>query len=465
MAEVNGRRVVLLAEDDTDQAFLARKMLERKGFVVVTALDGEQALTLADVIRPNALVLDLVMPGIDGFEVLKELKERPGPHPTILAVSAMRGYLPKAKELGADDALRKPYSNKLVERLRGLMNGKVSREHRVAEEEVIVSNGEKQEEERRSATTQDILELVGGVGRAPDTLLQDLTERAARVFDVRACIVSLVTKEHDFWAAGCGVQGAPGRVSDRDSSVCSHTIASRAAIVVHDAEENPFFRDSEARGMGIRFYAGVPLTSRTGEALGSLCLLDHRPRDFSWVELELLNTLADVVVGTIEWREHKARPSEPVSSFRHLDLVDFELSILGRDGFNEVLGHLADRAADYADDPDSLVALLVVEADDSSLPEVVRNLRDAFPVSMLGRLGSSRVGVAIVGMEAQTARRLTSRSFNGGIKVLAASASEGSAAAMDTLRCLEAATVSTDERAKEKREPESLESSLAPPRI
>ncbi len=439
MADLNERKVVLLAEDDSDQAFLARKMLEREGYVVITAQDGEQALTLTDVVRPSAMVLDLVMPGMDGFEVLKALRERDGPRPLVVAVSALRGYLPKARELGADDALRKPYSTKLVGRLRGLMNGQM-RGVVAAEEEERVDLGQEMErrESIRSATTKATLDLIGGVGSPPDPVLQDLTERAARIFDVRACLVSLVTADHDFWPAGCGLQGAPGRVADRRSSVCSHAIYSRAAIVVHDAEENPFFKDSEAREMGIRFYAAVPLTSRTGEPLGSVCLLDHRPRDFSWIELELLGTFASVVMGAIEWRERTAYPSEPISSFRHLDAVDLDLGILGRDGFHEALRHLSDRAAEYPEDLDAKVSLVVIECESGDLAGLTRNLQGSFPVALFGRLGVDRLAIAVVGTEADVARRLARKASSKPTKLQTADASDGSVAAVETLRFLEA---------------------------
>ncbi len=440
MAEANERKVVLLAEDDIDQAYLARRMLERKGFVVVTAVDGEQALALAEVLNPSAIVLDLVMPGIDGFEFLKVMRDRPGPKPPVIAVSAFRGYLPKAKHLGADEAVRKPYSQKLVDRLAALMDGGIGDGACLseAEEEPKVGEDREGEEDRRSAAAEEILHLVGGLGRAPDPMLQDLTERTSRIFDVRGCLISLVTRDKDAWIAGTGVAGAPGRSVPRDVSVFAHAIATRAALVVHDAEENPFFRDSEARKMGLRFYAGVPLTSRTGEPLGSLCLMDHRPRDFSWMDLELLGTIARAVVGTIEWREKEAHPREPVSSFRHLDIVDPELMILGRDGFDEVLRQLSDRAADYPDDPEDGATVLVAQMMEERLVPVVDVLRVIFPVAMIGRLGRNRVGVVVVGTASEAARRLAMGAIGGDALVLVRDASVGSQQAVEALRAVEA---------------------------
>jgi GAF domain-containing protein len=59
-------------------------------------------------------------------------------------------------------------------------------------------------------------------------------------------------------------------------------VAARAALVVQDTLDNPFFRDNIlVRAKGLRFYAGVPLISRHGEALGTLCVLDQHARTFT----------------------------------------------------------------------------------------------------------------------------------------------------------------------------------------
>jgi CheY-like chemotaxis protein len=445
MAKTPDRPVILLAEDDPDQAFLARRLLERHGFVVVTALDGEQALTLADVVHPHAIVLDLVMPGLDGFGVLKAMRERGGRHPPVVAVSSLRDYLPKAKELGAADVMRKPYSGpKLVRSLSALMAGASDEVPPPEVEDEVGAAAEidgvptNRDERRRATAVEEILSLIGGREGPPDPLLQELTERTARIFDVRACVVSLVTEVHDVWVAGCGVPGAPGKVLPRGDSVCTHAVSSRAALVVHDTDANPFFRNGSVRKMGLRFYAGVPLMARSGETLGTFCVLDHRPRPFGRVELELLSALARAAVGAIEWRERAAHPDEPASTFRHLDTVDPELRILGRDGFDDVLHHLADRAAEHPDLPEDHAAMVVIEARGDRLGAILAALKEAFPVAFFGRLGRTRVGIVAVGIEVDTARRLTLAAVGDAGRSATADVSAGAPAADTALRRVEA---------------------------
>jgi CheY-like chemotaxis protein len=71
-----GRRI-LLAEDDRFLRKAAEATLRRSGFTVVTAVDGEEALRLAQAETPDLILLDLIMPKMQGFEVLRSLKQSP----------------------------------------------------------------------------------------------------------------------------------------------------------------------------------------------------------------------------------------------------------------------------------------------------------------------------------------------------------------------------------------------------
>ncbi len=68
--------LVLVVDDDEDLRILARKALERAGHAVIEADSGEQGLKLVDERNPDLVVLDLNMPGMDGFEVLRRLRSR-----------------------------------------------------------------------------------------------------------------------------------------------------------------------------------------------------------------------------------------------------------------------------------------------------------------------------------------------------------------------------------------------------
>jgi DNA-binding response OmpR family regulator len=102
MAE--GARRILLAEDDRFLRKAAAARLRQGGFAVLTAVDGEEAVRVARAERPDLVLLDLIMPKIQGFEVLKALKEDPATAFIPVIVLSNLGQerdVQRAMELGA----------------------------------------------------------------------------------------------------------------------------------------------------------------------------------------------------------------------------------------------------------------------------------------------------------------------------------------------------------------------------
>jgi two-component system alkaline phosphatase synthesis response regulator PhoP len=102
MAEAARR--VLLAEDDRFLRRAAESRLRQNGFTVLPAVDGEEALKVARAERPDLILLDLIMPKLQGFEVLKALKQDPATAPIPVIVLSNLGQdedLKQAMELGA----------------------------------------------------------------------------------------------------------------------------------------------------------------------------------------------------------------------------------------------------------------------------------------------------------------------------------------------------------------------------
>jgi CheY-like chemotaxis protein len=97
-------RRVLLAEDDRFLRRAAESRLRQNGFTVLPAVDGEEALKVARAERPDLILLDLIMPKLQGFEVLKALKQDPATAPIPVIVLSNLGQdqdLKRAMELGA----------------------------------------------------------------------------------------------------------------------------------------------------------------------------------------------------------------------------------------------------------------------------------------------------------------------------------------------------------------------------
>jgi len=117
------RELILLVDDEPNIVELARMYLEREGFCVHSVGDGNAALDAAKNIKPALIVLDLMLPGIDGFEVCKRLRSE-GNQVPIIMVTARDDDIDKilGLELGADDYLTKPFNpRELVVRVKAIL--------------------------------------------------------------------------------------------------------------------------------------------------------------------------------------------------------------------------------------------------------------------------------------------------------------------------------------------------------
>ena len=116
---------ILVAEDDAVTRQLLEFKLKQLGCTVVSARDGEEAMKLAQEEKPGLIILDCLMPVIDGFEVLRRLKESPELRKIpvlMLTVKAKDNDIVTCLELGAEDYMTKPFSPaELMARVRKIL--------------------------------------------------------------------------------------------------------------------------------------------------------------------------------------------------------------------------------------------------------------------------------------------------------------------------------------------------------
>jgi len=119
------KATILVVDDEEDIRELVELNLRREGYMVLTSETGEQALTLTRTKTPDLVVLDLMLPGMDGLEVCKRLKTDPGlQHIPVVMLTAKgeESDIVTGLELGADDYIAKPFSGKvLIARIRRLL--------------------------------------------------------------------------------------------------------------------------------------------------------------------------------------------------------------------------------------------------------------------------------------------------------------------------------------------------------
>lgn len=123
-----GKRV-LVADDDKKTVALVKLYLERDGYSVLTAHDGKQALAMARELRPDLVVLDIMMPELDGLDVCRLLRAESNVPIIMLTARTTEGDRITGLDLGADDYVSKPFSpGELAARARAILR-------RVAEQE------------------------------------------------------------------------------------------------------------------------------------------------------------------------------------------------------------------------------------------------------------------------------------------------------------------------------------------
>jgi GAF domain-containing protein len=132
-----------------------------------------------------------------------------------------------------------------------------------------------------------------------------ITAKLARLFEVPIALISLVDRERQFFKSQTGlpVALASARQTPRSISVCGHVVAKNQVMIIEDlARDRRFANNPLFKEHGIRFYAGVPLLAPNGQPIGSLCLMDLKPRQLSARDQRLLLEYANDVMEEIAKR-------------------------------------------------------------------------------------------------------------------------------------------------------------------
>jgi hypothetical protein len=132
-----------------------------------------------------------------------------------------------------------------------------------------------------------------------------ITQRLTRLFRVPIALLTLIDKDRQWFKAQTGLPSdlADARSTSRDISLCGHVVAKDDILIVRDLARDPRFANNPfLKEQGFRFYAGVPLRGPNGLPIGSLCILDIKPRDMSRREQDLLQVVAEDVMDEIKRR-------------------------------------------------------------------------------------------------------------------------------------------------------------------
>lgn len=178
-------------------------------------------------------------------------------------------------------------------------------------------DSQQQEEEHRLHA----LHSTGLLDTRASESFDRVTRLAAALFDVPIALVSLVDDDRQWFKSCVGLDVSQ---TPREYAFCHHTIRTAQVMVVEDALQDPRFNGNplvtgEPR---IRFYAGAPLILSSGEALGSLCIIDRSPRSFTPAQREQLQDLAAIVMAQIDLHRTAGRIDEMTQLPNHAQMLE-----------------------------------------------------------------------------------------------------------------------------------------------
>ncbi len=166
-----GNETILIVDDDEDILELIERHLSNKGYEVVTAYDGEQALPLLDKVKFDLVITDLKMPRMDGMELLRRVKER-DPNIEVVILTGhgtMDSVIEALRDGGAFDYLQKPLHN--IKQLSFVTNKALERKRLRLENQKLVetlTDTNKRLREKLTRIIRDLNGIINIVASSPD---------------------------------------------------------------------------------------------------------------------------------------------------------------------------------------------------------------------------------------------------------------------------------------------------------
>ncbi|MGE5276413.1 MAG: GAF domain-containing protein, partial [Acidobacteriota bacterium] len=244
------------------------------------------------------------------------------------------------------------------------------------------------------------------LGTAPQREFDDLARLAALVCDAPIARISFVDREREWHKARIGLEETEG---PRDDSFCGHAILGNDVLVVPDAAKDERFAGISlvAGAAGVRFYAGAPLVTPDGQTLGTLCVMDSKPRELDASQVEALRTLSRQVVAHLELRrrllleraqarealEDKEANLKLVASQMPAVLWSTDLGLTLTSSMGKALGEMNQRPGQFVGVP----LTEYFQTSDPEFPPLVAHRRAllgesvSFEVEWLGRTFASHV--------------------------------------------------------------------------
>jgi CheY-like chemotaxis protein len=279
-------RSVLIAVDPEPARVLAAAV-RADGSPLRLASDDRHLLRRVQDERPSLVIVQRRLAGMDGLDLCRAIRAMDGfddvnPALVVVASSQEEIDVDAGVRAGVTDWLLWPFKETYAR----------TRMHRwVLREACRWSPAPLPDGEGRRL---DALHALRVLDTPPEERFDRYTRIAASLFDVPIAMVSLIDRDRQWFKSRHGFDLAE---TPREAAFCAYTILDPVVLQVPDALQDARFADNPivAGPPRVRFYAGAPLAAPDGSRVGSLCLIDGRPRQLDARQLALLRDLADLV--------------------------------------------------------------------------------------------------------------------------------------------------------------------------
>lgn len=333
---------ILVVDDSDEIRECYRMVLEDAGYRVVTAASGEEGFERVRERRPDLVLLDMVMPGMDGLEMLLKLhSDLAPPVPPTILVSGFDLSEEEARRSGALGFVRKPVDGPhLLAMVQQALSGAPLLCATTAAGRARSDEARRRARDAAAALVKRI-EAHGQISRGEvNARLTAWLGVVVRYFGLQGGFIGFMRGDHLRVAQVVGSDVQVGDDLGARLPQCNDVLETRASLVLADAASRPPFGDARMNTAGIRFFAGVPVFGGDRLAVGVICLFDGKPRAFAAEDLAILELFgretAQFLSGLAAGRPPAALPGRNGAGMMHgsaLEVVlDAEVRLLRRVG-------------------------------------------------------------------------------------------------------------------------------------
>jgi CheY-like chemotaxis protein len=285
------RFTVLVVEQDPRATMSIAAALRERGWEAASASDATNALAVALKVRPDAVVVNDKVPGGGGMMALRRLRG-----------SVNTALIPVIALGDSSEAARKQYLNAGAQHYFTLpidpakLCDAIKQQSSQPAPVVTHAPADVLGDSARLAA----LKATGLLDSKPEESFDRVTRLVSTLLGAPTALLSLVDSDRQFFKSLVGLPEpwASARETAHSHSFCQWVVSGRDKIAIDDAREHPVLKNNLAiRDLGVVAYAGVPVWSEDGQALGSLCAIDAKPRTWSAEQLTILQDLTKVIEG------------------------------------------------------------------------------------------------------------------------------------------------------------------------